>query len=129
MQCTAKSKRSGKQCTRHAILGGNVCIMHGGAAPQVKQSAALRLQALVPRAFGVIEDNMKDRDKNPAVAQRAAEDVLDRAIGKTPETIRLVGTGEDGAIQVEDVTAGEFIRRELARVAARSNTGRNPEPS
>lgn len=110
---------------RKAIAGGNVCIMHGGSAPQVKLSAALRLQALVPRAFGVIEDNMKERDKNPAVAQRAAEDVLDRAIGKTPETIRLVGTGEDGAIQIEDVTSGEYVRRELARVAARSSQGRN----
>jgi CTP:molybdopterin cytidylyltransferase MocA len=123
MQCTAHSKRTGKPCTRYAIAGGNVCIMHGGSAPQVKASAAARLAALVDPAIGVLAANMKDRKKNPAVAQRAAEDVLDRAVGKTPETIRLVGTGEDGAIQVEDVTAAQFIRRELARVAARSNPG------
>jgi hypothetical protein len=86
----------------------------------------MRLAMLVDPAIGVLAANMKDRKKNPAVAQRAAEDVLDRAVGKTPETIRLVGSGEDGAIQVEDVTAGEFIRRELARVAARSNQGSDP---
>src|ERR1700683_3705973 len=124
MQCTATSKVKRKQCGREAIPGGNVCRYHGGAAPQVQKAAHLRLAALVDPAIGVLAANMKDRKKNPAVAPRAAEDVLDRAVGKTPETIRLVGSGDGGAIQVEDVTAAEFIRRELARVAARSDAGK-----
>lgn len=43
MQCSAKSIHSGKQCRRSAILGGTVCIMHGGKAPQVKAAADRRL--------------------------------------------------------------------------------------
>lgn len=30
MQCKAKSKRSGQQCQRHAMIGKTVCHMHGG---------------------------------------------------------------------------------------------------
>ena len=125
MQCTAKSSRTGKPCQRPAILGGNVCRSHGGAAPQVKASAAQRLAALVDPALGVLAANMKDRRKNPAVAQRAAEDVLDRAVGRTPETIKLVGSGENGQIQVEDVAVAELIRRDIARIRARSGQGRD----
>lgn len=29
-QCTAKSKRSGERCKRHATPGHNVCYIHGG---------------------------------------------------------------------------------------------------
>lgn len=34
-QCTATSRRSGRRCGR-LVIGGGVCIMHGGRAPQVK---------------------------------------------------------------------------------------------
>src|SRR5579862_9906844 len=78
-QCHARSKRSGKQCARHAIAGGGVCAMHGGSAPQVREAARQRLLALVDPALAVIEGNLKGRAKNPQVAQRAAEDLLDRA--------------------------------------------------
>lgn len=43
-QCTAKSKRSGKQCRNAPILGGTVCERHGGKAPQVRAAANRRLQ-------------------------------------------------------------------------------------
>lgn len=39
-QCTARSKQSQQRCKR-LVVGGGVCVMHGGAAPQVK---AARLQ-------------------------------------------------------------------------------------
>ena len=35
------SKRSGERCRRLAIPGGTVCVMHGGAAPQVAAAARL----------------------------------------------------------------------------------------
>lgn len=44
MKCTAHSKASKKQCSKWAILGGNVCRWHGGGAPQVKAAAARRLE-------------------------------------------------------------------------------------
>jgi len=31
-QCTAKSKRSGKQCLKWAVRGRTTCHMHGGTA-------------------------------------------------------------------------------------------------
>jgi hypothetical protein len=43
MKCTAHSKRTGNPCKLAAILGGTVCRMHGGSAPQVKSKAAERL--------------------------------------------------------------------------------------
>ena len=40
-RCRAHSKRSGERCRRLAIPGGTVCVMHGGAAPQVAAAARL----------------------------------------------------------------------------------------
>lgn len=34
MRCSAKSKRSGERCKRHASIGRTVCRMHGGATPR-----------------------------------------------------------------------------------------------
>ena len=41
--CTATSKTSGRRCVKPAILGGTVCIYHGGSAPQVRAKAQERL--------------------------------------------------------------------------------------
>ncbi len=42
-RCTALARSSGERCRRAAILGGTVCRVHGGAAPQVKAAAKKRL--------------------------------------------------------------------------------------
>ena len=42
-QCKAKSKGSGKRCKRRPVAGADVCLAHGGGAPQVKAKAAERL--------------------------------------------------------------------------------------
>jgi hypothetical protein len=44
--CTARRK-NGQPCTRWAINGGMVCIMHGGKAPQVVRKAKERLADLI----------------------------------------------------------------------------------
>jgi len=41
--CTAH-RQDGNPCKGRAIRGGNVCYVHGGAAPQVKKKAAERLR-------------------------------------------------------------------------------------
>lgn len=46
-RCSARSKRTGQPCQRRPILGGTVCIMHGGKSPQVKAKAAERLADLI----------------------------------------------------------------------------------
>lgn len=41
-RCRAKAKGSGERCKRYAVPGGRVCVMHGGASPQVRAAAARR---------------------------------------------------------------------------------------
>jgi hypothetical protein len=42
--CKATAKSTGNRCKRNAIDGGTVCNRHGGAAPQVKARAAVRVE-------------------------------------------------------------------------------------
>ncbi|RKS77587.1 hypothetical protein CLV35_1281 [Motilibacter peucedani] len=41
-RCPARSKRSGEQCKRF-VVGGGVCPMHGGSAPQVRAKREVRI--------------------------------------------------------------------------------------
>jgi len=50
-RCTAKAKGSGQQCKRRPIIGGTVCRMHGGAAPQVQAKAAQRVRDMLADAI------------------------------------------------------------------------------
>lgn len=85
-QCTA-TNRSGKQCGRQAIAGGNVCPVHGGAAPQVKKRAEQRLAALVDPAIERLRRLV--RSKSDSVALGAVKDVLDRN-GYKPKDVVVV---------------------------------------
>ena len=42
-QCTSKAKGTGTRCKRSPVPGAEVCVVHGGAAPQVRAKAAERL--------------------------------------------------------------------------------------
>ena len=42
-KCSAKAKRTGKQCGKAAMRGGSVCRSHGGSAPQIRAKAAERV--------------------------------------------------------------------------------------
>ena len=77
-RCTARSKRTGEPCKRFAIAGGNVCPMHGGAAPQTKAAAQERIQAMVSPALSRIRQLM-DGAESDSVKLQACRDVLDRA--------------------------------------------------
>ena len=41
--CSAH-RSDGRPCSAYSIAGGFVCVAHGGAAPQVKEAAARRLE-------------------------------------------------------------------------------------
>lgn len=43
-KCTSTCSTTGERCTNWPIRGGKVCMMHGGAAPQVRDAANRRLQ-------------------------------------------------------------------------------------
>lgn len=76
--CRATSKATGKPCGRTAEPGATVCRYHGGAAPQVKRKAALRLLELVDPAIATLAREMVNADKS-SDRQRAANSILDRA--------------------------------------------------
>lgn len=65
-QCTAHSKRSGEQCRNKAIVGGNTCRMHGGAADQVQRRAVRR--AAEETARRAVDTYGLPRDIDPATA-------------------------------------------------------------
>lgn len=76
-QCKAHRK-NGEQCRRQAIIGGAVCIMHGGKAPQVIRSARERIDAMVDPALTQLARIVEDGESD-AVKLAAIKDVLDRA--------------------------------------------------
>lgn len=81
--CTAR-RRSGEPCRNAPMLGSNVCRMHGGAAPQVKRAAQMRILQASDKAAVRLIEMMQDKTIPPAVQLAAARDLLDRAglIGK-----------------------------------------------
>lgn len=93
MKCKGH-RRDGKQCRKDSILGGTVCRMHGGAAPQVKTKAIERLAALVDPA--ILRLSQLLQAKNEHVALGAVKDVLDRGGHKPTERIEQLNyTPED----------------------------------
>ena len=133
MQCTAQRKRGQGRCTRHAIEGGNVCIMHGGKAPQVMRSARERIAEMVDPALGVLYKAMKMRAKgSPApLAVVAARDILDRAGYKATDKLVLSGTGPGGEIvysKAADILKAEFdaLHERLSSGADSGASGSTP---
>jgi hypothetical protein len=63
-RCTATA-RSGEQCRRQPIPGGEVCVLHGGAAPQVQKSAKVRAVLLgMARQSAVCECSCREFQPN-----------------------------------------------------------------
>jgi hypothetical protein len=101
--CTAKSSRTGEPCRAHVVLGARVCVAHGGAAPQVRQSARERLLAFVDPALDQLR-RLIDTADSDSVKLSAIKDVLDRCGYKVPEKIDI------GGKQVIEV---EFVAKPL----------------
>ncbi len=76
--CTAR-RSNGDPCKRRPIKGGTVCPTHGGSAPQTKAAAARRILAAADPAAAFLVAQMYDETLDPALRQRAARDLLDRA--------------------------------------------------
>lgn len=72
-----RKTRAGTPCQKPPIKGATVCRLHGGAAPQVKRAAKLRLMELQDPAIATLARVMATSD-NEALRLRAAESILDR---------------------------------------------------
>jgi hypothetical protein len=61
-KCRARRK-DGQPCHCYAIVGGYVCRMHGGAAPQVRQKARERvIEARAYRTLAALSQSQAERD-------------------------------------------------------------------
>lgn len=118
--CTATSQGTGQRCRRSAIPGGTVCRYHGGAAPQVKEAARLRLLAAADPAARKLIQLMRQKD-NDQVALRAAMDILDRA------GLQAVQKVEHGG-SVEVTSPRDELAKRLAVMAERRLTKDTAEP-
>ena len=64
-----------------------MCQAHGGGAPQVRRSAAMRILALVDPALANLANDLKSKERT--IRQRATFDVLDRAGLKAADKLIL----------------------------------------
>lgn len=106
-RCTA-TNRQGQRCKKPPILGGTVCRMHGGAAPQVQDAAWARLQRLENPAITRL-GKLIDQEEFPTVAFAASKDVLDRLRGKATERVEATLT-----TSVADMSDEELKERAIA---------------
>lgn len=77
-RCTARRK-NGEPCRNWAMLGTTVCRMHGGAAPQVRRAAQVRLAMAADPAAARLIEIANDKRMPPAVRLAANKEILDRA--------------------------------------------------
>lgn len=91
--CTAK-RTNGQPCANFAINGSHVCRIHGGAAPQVRARAQVRILMASDLAAKKLIDMLTSPKVADNIKLAAAKDLLDRAnlagtqnveIGVTPK--------------------------------------------
>ena len=128
-RCTATSKTTGQRCGRAPIVGGFVCVMHGGAVPAVRKSARERLLAMVDPALDALLRFLRtappcehcgrsDADRDPVVL-RAAQLVLDRTGFHPSVSVQVQPTPSqyDGLSLAEMADRAEAVARRLREEA------------
>lgn len=118
LQCSAHSSRTKEQCKSWAIVGGKVCVTHGGAAPQVREAARQRILRLVDDAIYGIEKlagvgGHGLAAENESVQLRALQDILDRAGLKPTDRLEMT----------EAPVTNEALDEAIARALEKRNDG------
>lgn len=110
--CHAKTS-AGNPCQAPAMLGQKVCHKHGGAAPQNRRAAKLRLAALADPAIATLGRIMataeSDKDK-----LAAANSILDRT-----------GYGRSQTITTDDARA--LLLERLLEAQQETSEGENQQ--
>ena len=130
-RCTAMN-RAGLRCLRQPLPGGEVCVMHGGRAPQVQHSARMRLVAGADLAIDYLINLLtprppcehcgrSDADRDPTVV-KACQLVLDRS-GFHP-TLTVEQVAPPALNGYEDLTDDEVIEK-LERMLASARASRD----
>lgn len=117
-QCT-KIKKDGERCKNMALRGmlpeKAKCSVHGGSAPGVVEAAEARKDAVRLVLLDNSElaaqtlESLMDPSVSDAVRLKAATEVLDRTIGKTPLEVNVNET--------VTINPAEKLLNELARLA------------
>ncbi len=92
--CHAHKADTGQPCKAFAIRGGKVCVYHGGMAPNVRQRAQERLEAMIDPALDRLRQLIDTADSD-SVRLRALELAMDRALGKVTDKLKLSGDQDD----------------------------------
>lgn len=129
-QCSATAKSTGNRCRRLSIAGGVVCLVHGGAAPQVRRKAAERvaLAEALRRAdhrppWEVLSDALDAADSLMRQARMAAAEggrvtveQLDRLVDAIERAARMAKVALDAGVDERRVRLAEAQGVLLARV-------------
>jgi hypothetical protein len=127
-QCVATSKRTGVRCARARVPGATVCSMHGGAAPQVQDAAARRVQE--QRALALVGRIAPDADlaglgdpfdalQNVVAISHHFALRLTAIVDRMPDS-DLAYRGRLGEQLRGEVSAAQKALADLGRVAAES---------
>lgn len=103
--CSARKRGSQDLCNSPAMTGQTKCRMHGGASPQARNKARLRLMELVDPAVAQLARIMTTADKD-SDKLRAVENILDRA-----------GYGRSATVEVDDKRA--MILEQIAEIQSK----------
>lgn len=106
-RCTATARRTGERCRAPAILGGNVCRVHGGAAKQTRAAAKARLLELVDPALAALHKVLTNPDTDDPVKVRAAVAILDRTGFGPNSTVHVQASKWDEV--TEDLARNGFV--------------------
>lgn len=117
--CKARSKRTGDPCNNPPVGGATVCRMHGGAAPQVRNAARVRLEMAADRMAKQLLKMAADDDVADSVKLAAIKDALDRAglSAKTAVQVEVGPTKEYEEILTAAMTGGSRAESRAARGA------------
>lgn len=105
--CTAR-RTNGQPCSNFAITGANVCRTHGGAAPQVRAKAQVRILMASDLAASKLIEMMQSPKVADNIKLAAAKDLLDRA--------NLAGT-QNIEVGVTKRTFEDFVGEAIIDVA------------
>lgn len=111
--CKARSSRTGDPCNNPPMKGATVCRMHGGAAPQTKAAARVRLEMAADRMAAQLLKMAADDAVNDSVKLSAIRDALDRA-----------GLGAKHAVELEvgPTKAYEALLTEMVEGGSRAES-------
>lgn len=110
-RCTANKSDGSGRCNRDAMMGQEVCYIHGGNAPQAIAAARLRLLQLARPAIKNLHDKTKSDDHS--VSLRASTAILDRAGIGPKGSLELDG---GLSIEVNDQLSGKDLPLPVRRL-------------